>query len=233
MICTGIFFIRRHIQRKKKRAALNEEAMHSDSSCEMPGAKDNDPSPMRSIEPRPVGWGDENDETSRRMDPSEKQLETLQQAADTIVNVKAADLPSSSLGHARELEATSGSAADGATELPEKPKPSYYASSARELDSSSKSGGLPGTATRDPRQQRAELDATTPAAVANHRAELRGSRTPDRGARSELESFAVRYDQRPPQSSHSNYRDVFVDAPERLTPRNSTDGGRRLTELAT
>ncbi|KAK8055038.1 hypothetical protein PG993_000265 [Apiospora rasikravindrae] len=211
MISLGIF-IRRRMQRKKKRTALNEEAMQSDSSTEMPGAKDHDPSPMRSIEPSPG-------------------------AADTIVNVKSTDLPGSSLGHVRgELEATSPFD-DGPAELPEKSKP---ASPVHELDGRKEAPRvqtateLPETTTRDPQQQqqRAELDATT-AETASQRAELRGSRTPDHSARSELESAALRYDQRPPQSSHSNHRDVFIDAPERLTPRSSTDGGRRLAELAT
>ncbi|KAK8087821.1 hypothetical protein PG997_002782 [Apiospora hydei] len=106
MISLGIFFVRRHILRKKKRAALSEEAMQSDSSTAMPGAKDHDHSPMRAIEPGPIG------EIPRR-DISEKQLEILQGTADTIVSVKSTDLPGSSLGHVRggsrrPLDSTTG-----------------------------------------------------------------------------------------------------------------------------
>ncbi|KAK8095976.1 hypothetical protein PG999_013998 [Apiospora kogelbergensis] len=174
MICVGAFFIRRHIHRKKKRAALNDEAMQSDSSSEMPGAKDNEHNPMRSIEPRPLTWGD--NEGGLR-DPSQKQMEILQGAAGTIVNVKATDLPgSASLGNIRELEATSRPD-DGLAELP-------------------------------------------------------GGSAPDVGTRGELEAATVRYDQKPPKSSHSHHRDVFVDAPERMTPRHSMDDRRQQpTEL--
>ncbi|KAK7941382.1 uncharacterized protein PG986_013769 [Apiospora aurea] len=201
MISLCIFFVRRHILRKKKRAALSEEAMQSDSSTEMPGPKDHDRSPMRSVEPDPIG------EIPRR-DISEKQLEILQGAADTIVNVKSTDLPGSSLGNLRELESTSRPE-DGPAELPEEPMPTTCVP---ELD-----GG----------KSAPRMNITSP------RAELRGSTTPDLGIRSELESAAVRHDQRPLPRSLSNYRDVFIDAPERLTPRSSTDGRRRPAELAT
>ncbi|KAK8021663.1 hypothetical protein PG990_006801 [Apiospora arundinis] len=199
MVCAGTFFIRRHIQRKKKRAALNEEAMQSDSSSEMPVVKDHQHSPLRSIEPEPMAWCD-GDGSLR--DPSQRQLEILQGAADTIVNVKAADLPtSSSLGNIRDLEATSR--LDGPAELPD-------INFATELP----------TTTTNSQERRNELDAT-PIIIANQRAELPGTTN-------KLETRTVRYDERPPQSSHSHYRDVFVDAPEKLTPRNSTEtGGKR------
>ncbi|KAK8140119.1 hypothetical protein PG984_000185 [Apiospora sp. TS-2023a] len=180
MVCLGITVLRKHIHHKKKRAALNEEAMQSDSSCEMPGAKDLEHSPLRSIEPRPLMCGTNDDGYFSRRLPSEQQkLDVLQGAADTIVNVKATDLLESSSGQLREF--APASRPDGihiATELPE-------------------------AATRNLLQH------------------------------IELETPAMGYDQRPPRSSHSNYRDVFVDAPEKLTPRNSTDAGRRLADLAT
>ncbi|KAK8083874.1 hypothetical protein PG996_002655 [Apiospora saccharicola] len=185
MVCLGITVLRKHMHHKKKRAALNEEAMQSDSSCEMPGAKDLEHSPMRSIEPRPLTCGGGNDDYFSRRLPSEQQkLEVLQGAADTIVNVKATDLLESSSGQLREF--APASRPDG-----NEPPRIHVAT------------GLPEAATRNLLQH------------------------------IELESAAVGYEQKPPQSSHSNYRDVFVDAPEKLTPRNSTDAGRRLAELAT
>lgn len=186
MVCLGITVLRKHIHHKKKRAALNEEAMHSDSSCEMPGAKDLEHSPMRSIEPRPVTCGDDDDCFSSRMLPSEQQkLDVLQGAADTIVNVKATDLLESTSGPLREFAPASS---PGGNEPPRMHT----------------AAGLPAAATRN----------------LQHHIELESPVT-------------VGYDQRPPPSSHDNYRDVFVDASEKLTPRNSTDAGRRLAELAT
>lgn len=181
MVCLGITVLRKHIHHKKKRAALNEEAMQSDSATEMPGAKDLAPSPMRSIEPRPMtcGGADNDDHPATRLPSQQQQLEVLQGAADTIVNVKATELLESSSGQLREF-------------APANESPRIHVATE-----------LPAAATRNLQQH------------------------------IELEGAPVGYDQRPPRSSHSNYRDVFVDASEKLTPRNSTDGGRRLAELAT
>ncbi|KAK7923510.1 hypothetical protein PG985_007581 [Apiospora marii] len=187
MVCLGITVLRKHIHHKKKRAALNEEAMQSDSSSEMPGAKELVPRPMQSIEPRPMtcgGDGDGDDYFSRSPPSQQQQLEVLQGAADTIVNVKATELLESSSGQPREFAP--------ASRLDSSEPPRIHIATE-----------LPAAATRNLQQH------------------------------IELEAAQVGYDQRPPRSSHSNYKDVFVDASEKLTPRNSTDGGRRLAELAT